>query len=139
MFGTAAVLLSLPFYWYGMKVLGAAGIAMAVTLSAIFQVVLLYALWNKRSNNKESHRVYLFYGRIILISVPIGLILEWVKTILLSGFDSSTLLSSSIVCIVTGVVFMAMLIVMGYLLRIDEIIDLVGRLTKKGFRGKKRG
>ncbi len=131
MFGTAAVLLSLPFYWYGMKVLGAGGIAMAVTLSAIFQVVLLYALWNKRSGNKESRRVYLFYGRIILISLPIGLILEWFKTTLLYGFDSSTLLGGMIVCMVTGAVFMAMLIGVGYLLRINEIIELVGRFTKR--------
>jgi len=59
--------------------MGARGIALAVSLSAIFQVILLYGLWNKRSENKESHTVYFFYIKIIVISMVIGVFLEWFK------------------------------------------------------------
>ena len=51
-FGTIAVLLSIPLYVYGLQVMGVTGVALAISLSSIFQVALLYALWNKRSKNK---------------------------------------------------------------------------------------
>ena len=75
-FGTVAVLLSLPLYWYGMQMMGADGIALAVSLSSIFQVVVLYSLWNRRTHNRESRGVYRFYGGIILFSGLLGLFFD---------------------------------------------------------------
>jgi len=44
LFSSLAVVLSIPLYVYGMHFLGISGVALAVSLSAIFQVMLLYAL-----------------------------------------------------------------------------------------------
>lgn len=60
-FGTLAVILSIPMYLYGMQAMGASGVALAISLSAIFQVTLLYSLWNKKSRNREGRDVYTFF------------------------------------------------------------------------------
>jgi putative peptidoglycan lipid II flippase len=130
-FGTAAVLLSLPFYWYGMKLLGAGGIALAVTLSVILQVVVLYMIWNKRSGNSESHRVYQFYGKIILISLPIGLVLAQIKAMLFPDDWATTFWGSVMACTIVSGVFLLLLLVAGRLLGIREIADLGCRLTRR--------
>jgi len=67
-FGTIAVLFSLPVYWYGLNLIGAGGIALAVSLSSVFQLVVLYALWNKRGRNRGSREVYRFYAYMLLFS-----------------------------------------------------------------------
>ena len=130
-FGTAAVVLSLPLYWYGMKLLGAGGIALAVAFSVIFQVVVLYMIWNKRSGNTGSHRVYLFYGKIILISIPIGLVLAGLKAALFSDAWLATFSGSMFVCVIAAIAFLAMLLAAGYLLGIKEIADLGRRLARR--------
>ena len=76
-FGTFAVLSSLPIYWYGMQAMGAGGIGLAVSLSSIIQVGALYALWNYRTRNRGSRRVYLFFLQIILLSGILGCGLEY--------------------------------------------------------------
>jgi putative peptidoglycan lipid II flippase len=105
-FMTAAVLLSVPIYFYAMHTMGAGGIAIAVSLSAIFQVILLYGLWNKRSENKGSHMVYFFYIKIIVISMGIGVFLEWFKSKVLGNIDSATFTGSIAVLAITGALFL---------------------------------
>jgi putative peptidoglycan lipid II flippase len=127
LFGSAAVVLSLPLYWYGMKWMEASGIALAVTCSAVFQVGLLYALWNARSGNREGRGVYLFYLKIILISAAVGVLLEWFKRSALAGIDSSTVGGALAVCSLVGLAFTAMLLLVGYGFQIREISELFDR------------
>ena len=123
-FGTVAVLLSLPLYWYGMKLMGAGGIALAVSLSSILQVVLLYTLWNRQTDNAESRSVYRFYGGIILFSGLLGLILTYFKATVLAGIDSETFWGGLSICLITGGLFMGILLAAGYVFKIREISDL---------------
>jgi putative peptidoglycan lipid II flippase len=131
LYGTAAVLLSIPVYMAGMLKMGTGGVALAISVSAVFQVALLYVLWNKKSDNKESLRVYRFYLRTILLSIPLGLFLEFFKVTFLSGFDSTTLGGSLMVSILTALVFLAIVVSTGYLLGIKEIKALLNRILEK--------
>ena len=130
-FMTTAVLLSVPLYFYAMHTMGARGIAMAVSLSAIFQVILLYGLWNKKSENKQSHTVYFFYMKIIILSVAIGVFLEWFKSKALCGIDSETFTGSIAVLALTGTVFIVLFFLGGYLFKIKEISEIKNNLVKK--------
>ena len=130
-YGSVAVVLSIPLYLAGMHFLGARGIALAVSLSGIFQVSFLYALWNHRSHNPESRGVYAFYLKILLLSAGIGVILEWFKATALSGLDATTIFGNLLVCISTCVVFGTLLLAAGYGLKIQEITTLVARLVDK--------
>jgi len=130
-YGTVAVVLSIPLYMAGMLKMGAGGVALAISLSAIFQVAVLYVLWNKKSENKDSHRVYRFYLWTILLSIPLGLLLEFFKSTFLTGFDSTAFSGSLAVSILTALVFVVMVLSAGYVLGITEIKALVSRILKK--------
>jgi putative peptidoglycan lipid II flippase len=130
-YGTLAVLLSIPLYLLGLNMMGAGGVALAASLSAILQVLLLYALWNRRTKNEDSRPVYLLYTKMLVFSVPLGLFLAWFKSALLSRIDNSTLSGSLMVCSIVGVVFVLILLTAGYGLKINEITALVKKLREK--------
>jgi putative peptidoglycan lipid II flippase len=130
-YGTLAVALSIPFYAYGMKIMGPAGVALAVSVSAMFQVILLYLLWNRRSGNAESREVYKTFLKMSLLSGIIGLILEGIKTCLLSYIDASGFLGSVITAAIIGAVFTALLIPGGHLLGIAELADTIQKIADR--------
>jgi putative peptidoglycan lipid II flippase len=129
-YGTAAVLLSIPLYLLGLDWMGTDGVALALSLSAILQVLVLYALWNRRTGN-PGRRVYLFYFKMMVFSAPLGFFMAWLKAAALSGIDASTLLGSLAVCLIIGVLFALILLATGYGLKIKEITGLVDRLRGK--------
>ena len=131
LYGTIVVILSIPLYLLAMNLLGVRGVALAVSLSGIFQVTVLYALWNKRSNNTESRRVYAFYVKIICFAVVLGIFLAWFKSAALFWIDSTTFYGSLMVCFLTGAVFLIILLTAGYGLKINEVTELVHRLVKR--------
>ena len=130
-YGTIVVILSIPLYLLGMNLLGVRGVALAVSLSGIFQVTVLYALWNKRSNNTESRRVYAFYVKIMCFAVVLGIFLAWFKSAALFWIDATTFHGSLMVSLLTGAVFLIILLTAGYGLKIKEVTELVHRLVKK--------
>ena len=129
-YGTVAVVLSLPLYVLGLKVMGANGVALAASFSAILQVLVLYALWNRRNGN-QGLPVYLFYLKMMVFSAPLGVFLAWLKSSALSAIDASSLLGSLIVCMIIGSVFVIILLVTGYSLKIQEVTGLVDRLATR--------
>ncbi len=128
-YGSVAVLLSIPLYLAGMNLLDVRGVALAVSLSGIFQVGILYLLWNYRSHNPESRSVYVFYLKMIWLAVLMGIALEWVKSTALSWLDATEFSGSLAVCASTSAVFLVLLLAAGYGLKIQEITGLVDRLT----------
>jgi putative peptidoglycan lipid II flippase len=129
-YGTLAVLLSIPIYLLGLKLMGVDGVALALSLSAIMQVLVLYALWNRRTDN-PGRAVYLFYFKMMVFSAPLGLFLAWLKSAALSGIDASTLWGSLTVCLIIGALFALIVLATGYGLRIKEITELAGRIREK--------
>jgi len=130
-FGSVAVLLSIPLYLVGMNLLDIRGVALAVSLSGIFQVSVLYALWNKHSHNPESRGVYIYYVKIMFLAAVMGILLEWFKSAVLSWLDSTAFFGSLTVCILTSTLFGCILLSAGYGLKIQEITGLVDRATAK--------
>jgi putative peptidoglycan lipid II flippase len=131
LYGTIVVLLSIPLYLLGMNFLGVRGVALAVSLSGTFQVTVLYALWNKRSNNTGSRRVYFFYVKIMCFSAVLGIFLAWFKSSALFWIASATFQGSLMVSLLTGAVFLVILLTAGYGLKIKEVTELVNRLVRK--------
>ena len=131
LYATIVVLLSIPLYLLGMNLLGVQGVALAVSLSGILQVTVLYALWNKRSNNTGSRRVYAFYVKIMCFSAVLGIFLFWFRSSALFWIDSATFHGSLMVSLLTGAVFLIILLTAGYGLKIKEVTELVNRLLGK--------
>ncbi|SMC69243.1 putative peptidoglycan lipid II flippase [Desulfocicer vacuolatum DSM 3385] len=119
--GSAAVVISLPIFYGLMHVMGARGIALALTLGAIFQTGLLFALWNRKSNNREGGSVYLFFIKIGLISMAIGWLLLNLSRPLTHIFNVATVPGALAMCMATTAVFTGLFVGSGVLLKIEEI------------------
>ena len=130
-FGSVAVLLSIPLYLMGMNLLDVRGVALAVSLSGIFQVSVLYALWNKRSHNPGSRDVYIFYVKIMCLAAVMGILLEWFKSSALSRLDSTTFAGSLMVIMLTGIAFGCLFLSASYGMKIQEVTGLVDRIATK--------
>ena len=105
--GTAAVLLSLPFYLVGMDRMGASGVAFGVSISAFMQVALLYICWNRRTQNRDSVHVYGAIFKTILMSVFLGCILETIRKTCFLSPDPDTLSGALTTGLALGVMFRA--------------------------------
>jgi putative peptidoglycan lipid II flippase len=130
-YSTLGVIISLPLYMLGMKLMGASGVALAISISAILQVIFLYVLWNRRSINPESREVYMGYVKMLLISLPAGLILEGLRMGLARWIGMNGLAGSLLIASGIGLLFMFLLFVTGYLFKIREITETLGRIFKK--------
>ncbi len=130
-FGTIAVIAGLPIYWYGMQWMGAEGVALAISLSAALQVIVLYVLWNRRTDNSGSFAVYRFYLKIAGTGIIIGLLLEGFRRTALAGTDVSTFSGSLTVCIFTGIVFIFLFAGAGWFLNISEVKTFMNRIAGK--------
>jgi len=131
LYGTTVVIVSIPLYLLGMNLLGVRGVALAVSMSGIFQVTVLYALWNKRSNNTGGRGVYAFYGKVMVFAAVLGIFLVWFKSRAFFWIDSSTVFGSLTVSLLTGAVFLVILLAAGYGLKIREVTELVNRVVNK--------
>jgi putative peptidoglycan lipid II flippase len=130
-YATIAVIVSIPLYLAGLNILGTRGVALAVSLSAIFQVYLLYALWNKRTQNKGSRAVYVTYLKMFFLSALLGIFMAGFKLTVLGGIDSATFSGSLGVAIIIGFVYMSALFLGGYAFRIREISEVIDRFLAK--------
>jgi putative peptidoglycan lipid II flippase len=130
-YGTLAVVLSLPLYYFGMQRMGARGVALAVSLAAVIQVIMLYSIWNRRSRNTGYPAVAKFYAKIICLSVIMGVGLEAFRAVGLSGINTMTLSGSFLVSVIIGALFSGLFIGAGYLLGISEITGLLRKISRK--------
>ncbi len=136
-FGTLAVAASIPFYLFAMHRMGAPGVALAISLSSIFQVTLLYVLWNRRSANAGSRAVYFHFARVLLASALIGAVLEVFHKSALAGLDRTTFTGCLISVLLTSAAFGGLLIGAARLFGIREIPEITGRIARK-LAGRKR-
>ena len=134
-YGTISVLASIPLYYLGLTQMGITGVALAMSLSAAFQVILLFVLWNRRSGNRGAGAVYRFFAGAAAGSVPVGIFLEWFRVTALSGLDRSTFSGCMLSAAVTAAVFLGILTAVGYGLKIPEVTGLfdktIGRLKRR--------
>ncbi|MDH3886639.1 MAG: murein biosynthesis integral membrane protein MurJ, partial [Desulfobacterales bacterium] len=128
-YGSIAVLLSIPIYYFGLRFFGSKGIALAISLSGILQVVFLYMLWNKRSYNQGSRQVYIFYTKMIFFSAVLFPLLFWFKINVLVALNPATFSGSILVVLLTGATFTLIMGLVAYSLKIKEITDVAGKIV----------
>jgi putative peptidoglycan lipid II flippase len=132
-YGSLAVLASLPVYYLGMRFLGARGIGLAIGFSAVTQVFLIYAIWNRRSANRDSRTVYGFYLKLALLALPLGGVLFAFKHWALAGLDRATFGGNLLCVTITGALALVLIAGMARLFRIEEITGLVDLIrTRRG-------
>lgn len=135
LYSTISVMLSLPIFFIGVKMMGVQGVGAAVSISAMLQVFLLYAVWNRRSKNQGSAAVYSFLFKITAISLPLGLALEMFRCFMMNIIGSESLAASLLVSGIIGVLFLMLFLpaatVMLNRRELEEIRHLIRRKSKK--------
>jgi putative peptidoglycan lipid II flippase len=129
-YGSLAVLVSLPAYFVGMRALGAGGIGLAIAFSAVVQVLFIYMIWNRQAENRESVGVYGFYLKMFLAAVPLYLVLQTFKHFVLAGIDPATMGGNLLVVILVGSLGVAVMFVGARLAGIEEM-NAIGRMVRK--------
>jgi putative peptidoglycan lipid II flippase len=125
------VLLSVPIYIIGMNLMGVSGIALAISISSILQVMLLYFVWNRTSGNSQSRKVYLFYGRMFILAAILGGILEPLKNLIHLQLAENTFFNSLIICLIVGTLFLFFIVVIAKRLDIPEITDTINQIKAR--------
>lgn len=151
-FGTIAVFASIPLFFILMKLMGAPGVGLALSLSALMNSALLFVLWNKKSGNRGAGAAYLFMVKIITLSCAIGLILLAIRVTvqqLLSKFlhtldmanltaDTMTISGALTTSIVTTILFVMLFVLSGTLFRIKEITTFISKISSMFTKKLKR-
>jgi putative peptidoglycan lipid II flippase len=121
LFGTAAVLFSLPLYPLGILLMGVEGVAFAVSISGILQAAALFVLWSRRSGNAGQGEIFRFYLKIGVLSGGMALVLALIREAATEWVDPSSFAGSLVVSAVVGVIFLGLMLAAGYGLSIKEI------------------
>jgi putative peptidoglycan lipid II flippase len=116
-----ATLVSLPLYWVGLKTLKVLGLGLAVSLSAVIQVGVLYGVWNRRSANRGSGQVYRFYLKITLLSIPLGALLAAAHRLVSPLIDTASFFGSLAMCAAVTLMFVAIFIPLARWYDIPEV------------------
>lgn len=130
-FGTIAVVLSLPLYWAGVTFYNAAGLGLAIALSALLQVLILFHCWNKKSGNQQSTGVYAFFFKVILITLPMGAMLYGLHRLLSRLFPWGAFPNAVMITGITGGCFLLLAAAAARIFRIREVLDLWQKLSQK--------
>jgi len=121
LFSTLTVILSIPIYWFGMQLMGISGVALAISLSTIIQVILLYTIWNKRSQNNGSRDVYICFLKVFIVSIILGFLMSWLKSYEIFHFNAQSFFGNLMTCVIYSIAYMFLLSVIAYIFKIDEI------------------
>lgn len=120
-FSTVAVLLALPFYYFGMHTAGPKGIALAMSLSTTFQALLLFIVWNRRTKNTGSRQVYFSFLKMAILGAGIGIFLEWIRRLLEGASQPTGMLQNLGMIACMCAIWLGLLVITGTLFRLEEI------------------
>jgi putative peptidoglycan lipid II flippase len=138
LYSSVAVILSLPLYWIGLKTWGVLGIGLAISFSAMAQVLLLFMVWNRRSGNSGSRGVYRFYAKSLLISLPVTGVLMLTQYQLGQWIPTAPFLGSLLLIALQSCVFLLLMAAATWAFNIDEARVLAGKIllrVKGGAQG----
>ena len=130
-YATLAACLSLPLYWIGVKAFGVPGIGVAISVSALIQAWVLFAVWNRRSGNAGAGAVYRTYLKTAAASVPMAAIMWYLHGLLRQGIDNTHVIGAAGIIVVMASVFALLMAIWGWLFKVEVLHHLISRLVKR--------
>lgn len=132
-FTSLCVIITLPFIYFPMKIWGAKGVALGLSFAVMVQSFTLFECWNQRKKNPEKKDVYLFFLKIIPVSLIIGAILYSSVFGLRRIGSEGTFCQAWITCFIAGFEFLILFFLSGRLLNIQEIQILFNNIFGRIF------
>jgi len=136
-FSSICVVAGLPLIYAGMNFMGVKGVALGLSVSVSASSMLLFESWNRKSGNKGKKEVYYFFLKLVLVSLAMGGILQWIYKTLITQISPGTLVSNLAICIILGIIFLFLLFLMGRICQIKEILTLYEKIFRRIFPWQK--
>ena len=130
-FSSVCVLLSLPLIYWLMLIKGATGLALGLSISVAFQVFALFECWSRKNDNPDKKQVYLFFLKIMLISLLMGVLLYFSVSVLRAIFPYHSFKAALIISFITGIEFILLLLAIGKLFKINELSILFEKIIRR--------
>lgn len=131
LFGSLAVVLSLPLYWMGITALGVFGLGLAIAVSALIQVWVLFAVWNRKTGNPHRLRVYGFYVKIAAATLPLLLLLELFHRWLIQNIDTSFFWGRLMSVLIISAIFLILMPPAAWVFKIKEVAIVWSNFLKR--------
>jgi putative peptidoglycan lipid II flippase len=131
LYGSISVIASLPIYWLGLKMYGLLGVALAISVSAIIQVAVLFAAWNRRSGNTGSLQVYGTLLKTMMAGALLGIILWLARWKVVQWIDPTSFSGSIMVILMIGSLFALSMALGGWLFKVEAIHYLGTRIVQR--------
>ncbi|HCY86403.1 MAG TPA: murein biosynthesis integral membrane protein MurJ [Desulfobacteraceae bacterium] len=131
LFSTVAVLAGLPIIYAGMTYMGVKGLALGLALSAALTCFFLFEAWSRKSENTQKTSVYLFFFKMVGLSLGLGMILYAVYPVVSGILLPGKLWTDLTICALLGLLFLTLLGLAGRMFRIPEIHTLYGKLFRR--------
>ena len=128
---TITAIISLPVYWIGIKMLGVPGLGLAISLAAIIQVLVVYGVWNRTSGNSTGRSIYLFYAKMLILSIPLGVLLWSIRMAVVKWLNPDTFPTAVVLILLVGGAFVMLMALLAWCFKISEIQVVGRRLMKK--------
>jgi putative peptidoglycan lipid II flippase len=127
-YGTIAVIACLPVYWLGLKMYGLLGVALAISVSAIIQVAVLFAVWNHRSGNQGSLQVYGTFLKATMAGTLLGGVLWQARRYVIQWIDPVSFSGSIWVILAMVALFVLCMGLGGWLFKVEGVHYIGNRL-----------
>jgi putative peptidoglycan lipid II flippase len=131
LFGSLAVVLGLPLYWLGITTLGIFGLGLAVALSALLQVLVLYEVWSRKTTNPYQRMVYRFFFKIMAATLPLCFVLVIFHRLIMRFLDTSFFWGRLVMVMIITTVFVALMPLIARLFNIKEASVLWSNLLHR--------
>jgi putative peptidoglycan lipid II flippase len=119
--GTAITFLNLPVYWLLVRRAQHLGLATASSAGIIAYTAVLFALLNRRTRNRESGTLLLFFAKVTLASAVSGLICFELLRQIENRFVWQTTGKAFLILVVVSTVGFVLVGIVAKLLRIREL------------------
>ncbi|MCD4741701.1 MAG: murein biosynthesis integral membrane protein MurJ [Desulfobacteraceae bacterium] len=130
-FSTVSVIASIPLFFFFMKILQAKGVAIALSLSAIIQAVVLYETWNLKTKNTGKKEVYKFFLKILSISILVGIILLKITQYFQKIIDNTNFTGALSISLITGICFLILISSACFIFKVKEFSLLLRKIKNK--------
>jgi putative peptidoglycan lipid II flippase len=130
MLGTLAVALSIPVYLMGVKFMGLKGLSLAIAVSAFIQVLMIYEVWHRQFERKEKIKVYATIAKMTVLAVPIGLVLDRVRSAWVSPETISSFARNLMVFTGISILFVLLFLGLGHVFKVEEIQTALNRAKR---------
>lgn len=133
-----ALNLTKPFELFGTLIdLGVRGLALAFTVASLINFLLLWVLLRIKVGTLHEAKIFFSIGKIIIASFVMAIVVQFMKFGVEPYFGTETFMGVFLQGLISGLVGIAVFVVVGLLLKSEELSTFISSIKKRMFRERR--